>query len=536
MQNYRSTPNSRQIPINVCGSSTFGRYPTISVERTYNMFLTDEWLVNFAGYRRVLDLLSSGEGRGLFHSVRGNFMIAVVNATVFRIDSNLNITMLTNTLSTSTGEVFVDENLNNQICIVDGVDAYIYNHNGAPTLVAQNITAGQSDLVPNYVAYNNTFFLFGNALTNNDGSKWFVYEPNAATTIQYVATLALQTKPDFALAVKRIPGAANNVMVFGSSVCEIWTQVSNAIEPYRRNSTLSVDYGCASVSTIAASDKSIFWLAINETNSPTIMMYTGGNASVISTDGIDYLLQTILYPNQSTAAIFRQDGHLFYMLTFFNPADNLTICYDATVDKILDLTDQHLNFHPAREIVYFNRTWYFVSLNRASLYEMSTDITVIDESLGEDPESANDFIYDMQFIRVCNTVRNEQTARFRGNTLVMTIEQGNDPNCTGPHEANYIVMEDDTSDVITSEIGVWLVTETSPSSDAFTGCPRVDLTVSRDGGYTWSQTVSKTLNPLGKRQNILNWQNMGAANQMTHKFRFWGGSRWVVNNAVMEVY
>ncbi len=44
------TQNAEEIPVKIVGSSIFGRYPFISAERTYNMFISDEALVNFASY------------------------------------------------------------------------------------------------------------------------------------------------------------------------------------------------------------------------------------------------------------------------------------------------------------------------------------------------------------------------------------------------------------------------------------------------------------------------------------------------------
>jgi len=55
--------NSKQVPLTVAGSSTFGRYPKISQARTYNMFISAdppsgmEWLVPYAGYESVLQNL-----------------------------------------------------------------------------------------------------------------------------------------------------------------------------------------------------------------------------------------------------------------------------------------------------------------------------------------------------------------------------------------------------------------------------------------------------------------------------------------------
>lgn len=535
----RQTPFSKEVPVNVVGGSTFGRYKYISAEKTYNMFVSDGWLVNTAGYKRVYELLASGSGRGIFKSVRGNFILVVVNATVYRLDENLSPTLI-GILNSTSGEVFIDENLANQICIVDGVDAYIYNHSLAPNLTVQTLNAS---LIPNYVTYHDTFFLFGNANPTSVGAKWYAYKYNTDTTITEQSELALQTKPDYAVAIKRIPGQGNNVLVFGTTVCEVHTHVGG-LENYLRNPTISVDYGCLSVSTIASSDHYIAWLGVNESNAPVIMVYSGQGAQEISTDGINYLLAQLVHPDRSTAMFYRQDGHLFYQLTFYASEDNLTLIYDFNTQQFFNLSDGHLNYHPARDVVYFNHKSYFISLNNASLYEMSTDYTTYDENINtNDPALAQ----EIQRIRICGNIREPNSARFIANSLMLTIEQGYDPRFTGlSYQSNNAIITEVTLDDVVSESGSPLVVEGATASSAselpvqYTSStvyrPRVDLSISYDGGVTFGTTVSNYMRQVGNRKNVMSWQKMGAANDLTLKFRFWGTSRFVVNNAQLQVY
>ena len=114
-----NTPGATEIPVRIVGSSTFGRHPIISDERTWNMFISDDWLINFAGYDQAIGILEEGiEGRGLFHSTRGNFLIAVLGSNVYRINPNMGSTFLFS-MASGRGEVFMDENLSSQIVIVD---------------------------------------------------------------------------------------------------------------------------------------------------------------------------------------------------------------------------------------------------------------------------------------------------------------------------------------------------------------------------------------------------------------------------------
>lgn len=503
----RQTPGATRQSVNIVGSSTYGRYPKISSEVTYNLYESDSWLVSYSGWKRVLQFFGSnvGQGRGMFHSVRANCIITVVNSSVFRVDANLIVTPL-GTLNTSSGEVYIDENLSNQICIVDGLNAYIYNHSGAPLLVQQTLTGGLQN--PSYVTYINTYFLFGNSDMSSAGSEWDVYgvDPMDDTKIVFKVDLPIQTKPDYAIAVKRIPGQSANVLVFGTSVCEIWTQTGSAgVYLFLKNQSVNIDYGCLSIATIASCDQYIAWLGVNESNAPVITVFSSQGASQISTDGINHTLSDLKYPQQSTATFYRKDGHLFYQLTFYNPADNITFVYDFETQKFYNLTDGNLDHHPAIDVVYFNQKSYFLSLNNASMYELSTDLTTFDENIdGQDPN----LISEIPRIRVCAPIRHPDSSQFRANGVYMMIEQG--------YDSNYTVL-----DINKQPLGY---------------TPRVDLAISGDGGVTWSNYVSRNMQPEGFRQNMMTWEKLGAFNDLTLKFRFQGTSHFCVNNSYCDIY
>ncbi|MCW1908627.1 MAG: hypothetical protein KIH63_004770 [Candidatus Saccharibacteria bacterium] len=520
------------------------------------MFISDDWLVGFAGYKKAINAQAPAQGRGLFKSTRGNIMIAVYSSKVYRIDENLNVTEYSGTLATESGEVFMDENLNNQICIVDGVNAYIINHSLPPVLTVQTGGPLGSTLIPNYVCFHDTFFLIGNGDTTGNGAKWYAYSYASPTTISQTTELALQTKPDYAIAVKAIPSQADQVLVFGTTVCEIHTHIGGT-QNYRRNSTVNVDFGCLSVSTIASSDQYIAWLGVNQANAPVIMVYHGQSAISISTDGIDYLLGQLEYPEQSTALFYRQDGHLFYQLTFFNQEDNVTILYDFDEKKFFHLTDQFEAYHPARQTAYFNQKSYFISLKNGAIYETNTDITVYDENVvpATSTEYDSSLVYEIPRTRITDNIRRADSARFIVNSLVFTLAQGDDPLVAGLSIASAypdnLITEDNfdpSNDDIISQSGQLMVAQvnTSPITPysplpyaiptTLVYRPRVDLSISKDGGYTYSNTVSRLLNPIGNRQNIITYNNLGRCNDLVLKFRFWGKGSLIVNNGLLDTY
>ncbi len=583
MVSTRKTPASQEISVKIVGGSQFGRFNKISCERTYNMYVPlsgdkeqadAAWLINFPGYKRALNILPypnpypvnpplnpnqvpAGTGRGMFNCTRGNFAIVVVNAIVYKLSPELNL-LQAGTLATTSGEVFIAENLNSQVCIVDGLNAYIYDysHPGGNLTIQTDGALGSGSLIPNYVEYHNSFFLFGNANNTAAGAFWYAYKFStnsiSASAITQQSQLALQTKADYALAIKKLPGQANNVIVFGSTVAEIWNQVGG-LQNYIRIPSVSINYGVASVSTIADSGDTIAWLGVNEEEAPEIVVYSPRGLERISTDGIDYQLSLIQYPAQSTAMLYRQGGHLFYQLTFYNKVDNLTLLYDFDTKLFFNLTDQFMNYHPARGIIYFNNLVYFLSLNNAALYEMDTDFVTIDENLPLINEMSN-YNYALDYSipreRITNSIRQANATRFRANSIALTLEQGTDVEYS---EASALVG----NNIITQELFTPPLTDTvtqgsldyivisnipgppnivNPNFNANIPYePYIDCAISKDGGITWSNWVRRDFRWLGHRQNIMHWENFGVANDLTFKFFINSDNRFMVSNAVVDI-
>lgn len=529
--------NATEVPVNIVGSSVFGRYPKISTERTYNMFVSDEWLVNYAGFQARSILTTRGQGRALFHSTRGNFLLAVVASSVYRISlPNLAPTFLSN-IDTLLGEVSIAENLASQICIVDGQKAYIYNYT-ANSFTPQTLTFGGNPVIPNYVSYHNSFFLIAPNPASVNPQNWYVFERATDSTIQVNAQFAIQTKSDTALAAFPIPGRGNNILVLGSTVGEVWTQVGEVVGgvavSYARVQSFNIDYGCVSVSTIAASDTFVCWLGQNKNSAPSVMMTDGSSVKRISTDGIDHLMETLQRPDRSTAIFYRQDGHIFYQFTFFDRNDNLTLAYDLMHDAFYHITDEKLNYHPARQIVFADQGTFFVSLNDGTLYQTGTQFTQYNYSL--DAQAQGDVI---PRIRVPKTIRLQNGHRFRAGRFGFWLEQGqneffllnadNDEFCDGELIVEggdgFILAEN--GDKLLAEDGYCITNANRPA---------VDLSFSKNGNASFSNRVRRLLNAQGVHRNEIEWSRMGQANELTLQLEFWGAQRWVCSNGTLEVY
>jgi hypothetical protein len=174
---------SRQItmPVNIAGSSKFGRYPLISSERTYNRYVSDGFGIDFSGWIKRTSFPGDIEGRAAFPSI-GGFILVVRGASVYRLAHINSTPIFLFNIGSSTGLVTIAENLSSQISIVGGNEWWIYNY--SDNSFAQITPTG--DLVPGFVRYQNSFFLLGNEQSAVNSQIWEVYYGGAGTSVSLI--------------------------------------------------------------------------------------------------------------------------------------------------------------------------------------------------------------------------------------------------------------------------------------------------------------------------------------------------------------
>jgi hypothetical protein len=475
------------IPINIVGGNTFGRYPKTSLASTYNMLISNDWLIPSAGYEIVSELFGDGIGRGLFNSINLNKLVAVINDKVFLIDDKFIATQI-GTLDTITGDVFIDENNACQIAICDKVHIHIYDYN--PSTPPAKFVKADLNFVPLYVSFQDGYFIS----VEQDRPIWRLSAPNNGLSWPAASNNegGFQTKPDKPVACIRVPGKGNNLFVMGHTVTELWTDVGYKLFPYQRTSAFNIDYGCINSSTIAFSEQFVVWLGTNEKTGPIIVLSSGGETKTISNEGINYLISNLSHPEKSYGYLVNQDGHMLYYLTFVDPLDNLTLFYDFNTNSFFYATNYEMDFFPPRRVVFYNDGYYFVSFEDGNLYKLDSTIYTYDyyHPLTREIEKK-----EIPMVRITDTVRLPDNSPFIANNLTFTLEQGD---------------SDEEQ--------------------------RIDLTLSRDGGNTFGSSLGANFNPIGKRANKVNFYQLGYANELTPQLRFWGKDRFLVSGGLLSIY
>lgn len=516
--------------LDIVGSNTFGINPKISPSQTYNMYITDDALVSTPGYKRRINYGGQSQGRGNYTTFRGDFMLHVRGNEVYRVSGPRNnvTSQFIFSIETFFGKVSMDENIAFQIALCDGKSLWIYDYRAGTVQKAVlpiNTQTGV-EIIPGFVTFQAGYFI----VSDTSGPMWYLSPLNdGAGNWNWGAggvpvSTNVSQEADKAQAVIIIPGKSNMVLALGAVNGGLWYNTGDQLFPYKLTSSLSVDYGLLSISSLAASEEFVVYLGVNEKSGPCIVVCDGGSLQRLSTDGIDYRLESLKNPSASNAMFYRKGGHLFYILTFHDPEDNFTLMYDFNTKRFFYLTDENDNYFISADICRFNNTYYFGSLNDGDLYELNFEFTQYDYGdLG---------IYLIPSKRYVSRTAPIDSSQRVGNSLSFPVRQGEDAFYKSA-KTRYLTTE--SGQVLTTErpegyVGRFFSTELVLEDYS----PRIDMAISRDGGATFGNFTQKFLNPLGVRKNRVVFWNFGMNNEFCAQFRFWSKSGITVMNGVIS--
>lgn len=134
--------------------------------------------------------------------------------------------------------------------------------------------------------------------------------------------------PEVIVGIKEL---RNNLWVFGTTSTEIFYDTAD-IESglFKRIEGAGFDVGLAAPNSIARIENQLFWYGYDKVGHTEIYTNDGNSPVVITTRGIDQLINYHTGGQISDAIgySYSQDSHNFYVLHF--PSSNLSICYDTS--------------------------------------------------------------------------------------------------------------------------------------------------------------------------------------------------------------
>ena len=328
-----------------------------------------------------------------------------------------------------------------ELCLVDGTDGWIYDTSGGlARIVDADFAAADT------VTFQDGYFLFNEAGT----SRFFISGIDDGTAYSAADFADAESNSDDIVAVF---SNQQQILVFKTSVIEIYYNSGNADFPFERVSGGVIQRGCAAAFSIAEEDNTLFFFA----DDGTIRRIDGSTPVRVSTHAIEEIIREMPTTADAFAYFITISGHKFYHLTF--PTGGRTFVYDVATK----LWHERESFGQA----YFRASFYI----RAYGKDLVGDVFA--GRIGElDQDTFTEFGGVMQGILTGTPIHKDRVSVFR-----QMIE-------------------------VDIESGVGLSGQESP---------QMWLDYSSDGGETWSAIkYPKNMGKIGERKERLCFWRLGS--------------------------
>ena len=435
---------------------------------------------------RLLATVGTGPIRGLWVT---NGVAYVVSGDKFYSLSTSYTATLIGTVS-GTGPVSMADN-GTQIFIACNPLSYIYN---VSTLVFAQITdvdfpgAGS-------VGYLDGYFVFNEPGTQ----KFWVTSLLDGTSVDPLDFASAEGYPDdvVALIVDH-----REIFLFGNTSVEVWYDAGTPDFPLARIQGAFMEVGCEAAYSVAKLDNSVFWLGSDARGRGIVYRANGYTPARISTNAVEYAIQSYGNITDAIGYTYQQDGHPFYVLIF--PSAEATWVYDVST--------QLWHERAAFENGLFVR------------HRSNCQMSYNDEVVVGDYEDGRIYAFDLDVY-----ADDDQTQKWLRSWRALPTGQNNLKRST--HHSLQLDAEtgvglaqypgNEVIQKIITEAGLYLTTEsgdylTTTEYLAAAGYdPQVMLRWSDDAGHTWSNEHWNSMGKLGAYGTRTIWRRLG----MTEKIR-----------------
>lgn len=305
------------------------------------------------------------------------------------------------------------------------------------------------------VDYSDGYFIYAKANSN----KWFTSDLRNGFTFIATDFASAESDPDNIVTIKALRGF---VFVFGSRTLEPYQNVGGTGFPYERVNSGIYNKGCAAPFSVVESDNNLFFIGSGRRERPGVWMTNGGTPVKVSTPSIDNLIfgGGIEKINAAWAIQWADKGNFFVQFTI---PEVCTVVYELSSGLWFTKSSVDANLNPQPSRI-------------TSMVDAYSVLLVGDQISGNIGIYSDEYFYEYdQEIR-----RYFTTAPIDNNGKPFSI------------------------------YGVEVVMETGTAPMLGQGSnPIIRLSVSKDGGRTFSPEITRKVGKIGEYRNRISWSPLG---------------------------
>lgn len=433
-------------PIQVFGVGTASKSTNVTAQKRINFYLdvrqdADKTAIVAIGTPGTTLFVNLGDSpvRGFW--TIGDYTYAVHRGTVYKID-NAGTAVSKGTIDTTSGRVGMHDN-GTQIMIATGVSGYIYT-------LSTDTVAKITDV--DYPGGDTVTFLDGYFIVNYpDTGKSSISASYNGAAWDALDFATAEYSPDELIAVFADNGRLQLLCEFTT---EIWQNTGALDFPFSR--VAAIEWGLAARWSVAKFGNGVVFLAKSRIGGVQVVYLVGGNASVISTTDMDYLLNNSTVAAAATALSYLHDGHQFYQLN----VNSESWLYDEKTREWSQLKSGSGRHRAEIAATYLNRT-IVTDYENGKIFNIDGDVY-----------ADNGYTIIAELVTKHTTNNMERIAI---SELFVDIETG---------------------------VGL----ATGQGSD-----PQIMLQVSKDGGHNFGNERWRSMGKIGKFKTRVRWLRLGQA-------------------------
>jgi Phage stabilisation protein len=419
----------------------------------------------------LIERFSPGTQIRGFASVAGGRSFVAAGSSVFEIASDFSGLSGLATLTTTTGPVSMAVG-REHLVVADGSASAVYYEF---TASAGFFISSANFYASKWVAYIGGRFVFG-----RDGTDQFFWSAiDDPSTFDALDFATAESSPD---GLVWGINYREELWLLGGGTAEVWRPSSSADAAFEKNTGVSISVGCAAPYSVQFIDNSLMWIGQDLNGGAVVYKVQGYTPGRASTYAVEEALQESTDISQARALTYQKDGQVFWCVQA--PGVDTSWCYEVQGD-----------WHERAELVDGEyEPW------RATCHVYAYGRHLVGDDAG--------YVYELD------------SDTFTNNGDVLCRER------TSPHFAIpslnrlfFLPFRLDCS--------VGTVTDSSE--------PVVQLYYSNDGGYTWSDSIQRSLGLVGQRKTQVQWNRLGSARDRVWRVRCTDNVRFDIINADVQV-
>ena len=284
-------------------------------------------------FPNIKKLFDFNELQAIFKSTFKDRIIVATERNVFYVENGA--TIFAGDILGSSFETRIDENQQNQVTIVNGAGAWVFEQRTGS--FTQLTAAGNGFDIENPVdvCVLNTF----TTVVGGSDKKWIISEANNA--LVYNANEIIVTDDSLG----NLTGCRdldNNLFIFGQGGVQRWVPSTERLPtdfPFTQDPTYRDQYGCVATATLISANNVLFYLSSNG----QIRYRTPQGKRTISNDGIERIITTF-NSDKAFGSYFYHKGYYLYFISFVDNDNGFVYCpmsnkWSENDDKWLGFSD-----------------------------------------------------------------------------------------------------------------------------------------------------------------------------------------------------